>query len=295
MKRPLFISVLFFILGIIFSQSKNFLFSIGIIFFALIFIYRRYNLKAMFLFFIIFFCGIGYTKFFNQPLPDDILDKNIKIIGVVKNLTAINNYHRAIVKTIEIESDFDFSTNKRFNIQVYFSDKKNQFVNVGEKVILLGKLNLPNKKRNPGGFDEENYFRTHKISYKIFPTKIINGQIENYLLYCLEQFKTNLNNVYEIIFNSKEAAIIKSMITGDKSDLDDYTSQLYKTAGIYHILAISGLHISIIALLLNYILKFILDSKVSGIISILLLILYCIMAGASVSTIRAVIMAIVII
>lgn len=295
MTRPLFISVLFFILGIIFSQSTNFLLGMGIIFCALIYIFHCYNLKVMLIFFTIFFCGLAYVNFFNCALPDEILTSNVKVTGIVKNLTAVNNYHRAIVKTIEIENSAGIQIKKSFNIQAYLSDKKNQIANVGEKIILTGKLNPPSKRRNPGGFDEENYFHTHLIHYKIFPNKIINGQIENHLLFHLAQLKNNLNSVYETIFKSREAAIIKSMITGDKSDLDDYTSQLYKIAGIYHILAISGLHISILALLLNRMLKFVFNWPVAGVISILLLSLYCIMTGSNISTVRATIMASVII
>lgn len=295
MKRPLFICVLFFILGIVLSQLTNFIFAVGIIFSALIFIYYKYGIKSMLLFFVIFFCGVGRTQFSKTLLPDEFINKNIKITGIVKNITPIRNYHRAIVKTLNFETGDGNSIEKSFNIQVYFSDDKEQFANMGEKITMSGKLLLPSKKRNPGGFDEENYFRTHLLFYKMFPNKIENGQIENHLLYHLEQFKNNLGDVYDTIFQSKEASIIKSMIIGDKSDLDDYTSELYKTAGIYHILAISGLHISIVALAFNFLLRFLCSQKTSGFISILLLILYCIMTGSSVSTVRAVIMASIII
>jgi DNA internalization-related competence protein ComEC/Rec2 len=295
MKRPLFICVLFFILGIVLSQLTNFIFAVGIIFSALIFIYYKYGIKSMLLFFVIFFCGVGRTQFSKTLLPDEFINKNIIVTGIVKNVGPIRNYHRAIVKTLNFETGDGNSIEKSFNIQVYFSDDKEQLANMGEKITMSGKLLLPSKKRNPGGFDEENYFRTHLLFYKMFPNKIENGQIENHLLYHLEQFRNNLGDVYDTIFQSKEASIIKSMIIGDKSDLDDYTSELYKTAGIYHILAISGLHISIVALAFNFLLRFLCSQKTSGFISILLLILYCIMTGSSVSTVRAVIMASIII
>lgn len=295
MKRPLFLCAVFFLIGIFFSQSDNFVLSMSITFLALFFIFFNYRIKTMLFFFVIFICGLERAKFSCLTLPEDIISKNATLTGVVQNITAVKNYHRAKVKVIHTENNSGFASNIKFNMQVYLSDDKEQIANAGEKIILTGKLILPQQKRNPGGYDEINYFRSHALSYKIFPSKIKSCGFENYLLFYLEQFKNNLAGVYEIVFQPKEASILKSMITGDKSELDDYTSQLYKSAGIYHILAISGLHISIIALLINFLLKFVFNYQTSAFISLLLLYLYCIMTGASISTVRAVIMASVII
>ncbi len=280
MKRPLFVSAIFFMLGIIFSQA-NYLFCI-VIFFALFYIYFKHGIKTMLIFFTIFSCGLLRVQFSQNVL--DLPSKNITIEGVVKNIAALKNYNRAMVKVNYL--------GKKFNVQAYFSDNN---IFVGDKIILKGKFILPQPRRNPGGFNEKNYFRTKSIAYKIFPVSVKNCGQQNYFIYTLEKFKNNLGNVYDIIFQSKEAGILKAMIIGEKSEIDDYTSQLYKSAGIYHILAISGLHISIIALLVNYLLKFIFGKRNSCILCILILCLYCLMTGANVSTVRAVIMATVII
>ncbi len=54
----------------------------------------------------------------------------------------------------------------------------------------------------------------------------------------------------QILFDSFKysPAISKAVIVGDRSDLDSYIFTIYKTSGISHILAISGLHISIITM-----------------------------------------------
>lgn len=44
------------------------------------------------------------------------------------------------------------------------------------------------------------------------------------------------------------AGVLSSMLLGDKSYLDDEIKDLYQVSGISHILAISGLHISIVGM-----------------------------------------------
>lgn len=46
--------------------------------------------------------------------------------------------------------------------------------------------------------------------------------------------------------DEKTAGIVSAMVLGDKSGLSDEVKQLYQENGIAHVLAISGLHISLI-------------------------------------------------
>jgi len=243
---------------------------------------------------VIFLFGILRVKIINLSLPNELDLKNIKLIGVIKSMTPVKNYKRVIIKANYFE-DNKYKYKTKLKIQAYLSDKKKQVANIGEEVILKGELILPENLRNPGGFDEKKYYMTNNIAYKIFPDEIINLEQKEYLNFWLDKFKNKLAGVYEIIFSEREAGIIKSMLLGDKSDLDKYTSDLYKSAGIYHILAISGLHISIIALLISFLLRLILDKKIASVIIIISLILYCMMVGNNISTLRAVIMSSIII
>lgn len=52
----------------------------------------------------------------------------------------------------------------------------------------------------------------------------------------------------DAVFRKEAAAVLKTMLLGDKSDLDGEVADLYREAGILHILAISGLHISILGM-----------------------------------------------
>lgn len=89
----------------------------------------------------------------------------------------------------------------------------------------------------------------------------------------------------------KYAGVISAMLLGNKTFLDSDLKLLYQMNGIGHLLAISGLHVSVLCLSVYRILHFLrLPRPLPYIFSILFLILYGILTGFSISTMRAVIM-----
>ena len=89
-------------------------------------------------------------------------------------------------------------------------------------------------------------------------------------------------------------SVIKALLLGQRNDLSTELLDSYKNAGAIHILALSGLHIGILLLLLNY-LFYPLTYLKNGIIFKTVLVLLCLwsfafVAGLSASVVRAVTM-----
>ena len=59
--------------------------------------------------------------------------------------------------------------------------------------------------------------------------------------------RDSLKRVYDSTLY--DSGTINAMVLGEKADLRPETRELYKDSGISHILAISGLHISIIGMM----------------------------------------------
>lgn len=55
-----------------------------------------------------------------------------------------------------------------------------------------------------------------------------------------------MEHVYEKTFDEQESGMMKAMILGQKGSLDKEMKELYQRNGIAHLLAISGLHISLV-------------------------------------------------
>lgn len=62
------------------------------------------------------------------------------------------------------------------------------------------------------------------------------------------QWKYHLAGLYEQALGVREGGVLSTMLLGEKNLLDAEVKQLYRTAGISHILAISGLHIAVIGM-----------------------------------------------
>ena len=89
----------------------------------------------------------------------------------------------------------------------------------------------------------------------------------------------------------KDGNVLSAMMLGEKSEMDPDTKELYQASGIGHILAISGLHLSFIGIGAYRIFRRMTGSYTAGgIAGILLLVLYVMMIGFTVSAVRALVM-----
>ena len=173
--------------------------------------------------------------------------------------------------------------------------EEGEIVFLGQQITVVGRVQALERPTNKGAFDEWRYYSKNKIHYKMFPEVLEKGEIIKSFSVYINQFRKKLSDIYDSVLPEKESAIMKAMIIGDKSGLTDYLRELYRVAGIFHLLAISGLHISIFALLVNIFLpKIGVGRKAADIITIALLIFYTVLTGASIATIRAAIMGIVV-
>lgn len=161
----------------------------------------------------------------------------------------------------------------------------------GNLVELSGALRVTLPMRNPGGFDEKTYFAARGVYCKLVNAQYtVTGQKNDFFTY-LYDLRLRLAAVYDYCLNERYAGVAKAIILGDRANLPDDIKTNYSAAGIYHVLAISGLHISVIGLFLNAVLKKITRKSVSGFVTVAFLVCYCLLTGASPSTVRAVIIA----
>ena len=106
----------------------------------------------------------------------------------------------------------------------------------------------------------------------------------------IEKFLRGLRNLLNDNMGDKFGNIAFSMLTGDKSGLDDGIVDYFSAAGIGHILAVSGLHIGFVIMMIDFALNK-LDKRIRLPIIGVLIIVYAVLADFSPSVMRAVIMA----
>ncbi|MCF6288576.1 MAG: DNA internalization-related competence protein ComEC/Rec2 [Proteobacteria bacterium] len=198
---------------------------------------------------------------------------------------------------------FKVENHKLKKLLVSWYDTEQQ-VRAGQKWQLELKLKPIHGYNNPGSFDyskwlfRQGYDATATVkSAKLLPKQSINisAWVNNLRFEIGEVINQNIKSV-------RVQALIQALTIGDKSQISFADSQLFQTTGTAHLIAISGLHIGLIALVgvfFGRLCFFVFTSqkfnryKFEAIFAISFALFYALLAGLSIPTIRALVMVIV--
>lgn len=160
---------------------------------------------------------------------------------------------------------------------------------IGDVVLVQAHTRPMTSPANEGNFDQKCYYHAHRIDMICCgdSIKLVSAgglPVQDWLFRLREGLKrTFLNHMDE-----SKAGVLSTMVLGDRTVLDPDIKEMYRSAGISHILAISGLHISLIgAALLKFLRRCGLGVVPAGLVSGGVILLYTCMTGASPSAIRA--------
>lgn len=163
---------------------------------------------------------------------------------------------------------------------------------IGSNVTVRGKLELFARARNPGEFDSRSYYRGQGVDCRMYGEEVeISGGDVSPLPELLRQIREKAKQNIMRSAAAEDAGIFSAAVLGDKKALDSEIKDLYQKNGIAHLLAISGLHLSIIGMggykLLR---KAGLGYKGAGLAGTAFIFCYGAMTGGSPSVVRAVVM-----
>lgn len=178
-------------------------------------------------------------------------------------------------------------TQKEDKTTIYLKAKEKILVNiydkfdisVGDKIKVKGNISdiLPNTI--PNTFNYKKYLYNNHIYTKVVASDIEVVSHSNNIFVKAKNFIINRvkGNTYLMLF-----------ICGDKTGMDASIYNNFKDCGIAHLLAISGMHVSIFIMILNKILFF-LQKNLKNIIIIAFLLFYCYLVNFTPSILRVVI------
>ncbi|MCL2455925.1 MAG: ComEC/Rec2 family competence protein [Defluviitaleaceae bacterium] len=310
LRRPILFLLVFLICGIIFGAEK--IFFLASIFIC-IFLYRAYKYWRVIFFALFFLLGAwrieqSFFSHTNEP-------QRVVFSGVVHetSYTAGGN-QRAVIRGTHPK------TNKKIRIMAYIRPHQ-KHLQLGQNVTLSGELtplsraenheneaifkqqsafkianiqhifgDKQNQAKITSNYNQFLHLRSQKIDATIFPEQIEIHGTNNSLTVFLREFRDKISAVYDEILPARESAVIKSMVLGDRLEMDADLADLYRVMGIFHILSISGLHITVIMLAMNKFLTIVMHERRAGLLVLCVMILYCLMTGAAVATVRAVLM-----
>lgn len=189
---------------------------------------------------------------------------------------------KGTITNIKIKDDkvhLTLKINRKEDLIVYIKDYKDFNFQLGMKLNVSGKLNIPSKNTIFNCFNYQKYLYHHHIFYTLTASKfeVINEEIN--FIYKIKNYIIKRSN------NSKNKGYLKAFIIGDKNELESYKT--YTKNGVSHLFALSGMHISLLSGILLFILK---KNSKANLIVILFLIFYSFITNYSASLNRSIVL-----
>ena len=165
-------------------------------------------------------------------------------------------------------------------------------IRIGQRILYGGKASFYTHATNPGEFDYADYCSNIGNMFTVKNATILaRSSSYNILSHTLFRIRLGAEAILQQNLTFEDAAIMKAMLLGNKNEISDDTKELFQKNGIAHILAISGLHISLIGMAMFKLLrKTHLSIPLSSGISMSIILLYGLMVGMSTSAVRAITM-----
>jgi competence protein ComEC len=274
--------------------------------------FTRMNYRLLFcgLLFLLFFFGIlnARVSLYQKPNKNDIslyTGNDVVMQGLVcKNPETSPSKTTLIIEKVKIiQEEGGITANGRVLLSV-----KNNLTTFeyGDYIKAKTRLRQPHNFNNPGGVDYEKYLLAQDIralgSIRQ-PSNIVVLRKKRgaYLKTKLEEYRSYLRTSILETSTVPEGSILQALILGEKRGIPDDIREKFNRAGISHILAISGLHIGIIATLFFFLAAGLMKSseylllrfsirKTSALFVVIPIIGYAFISGLGISTIRATIM-----
>lgn len=213
----------------------------------------------------------------------------------VREILKKNNYYdKYVIDILKIET-------KKVTGKLLLNIKRNTFqqqLNVDDVLITKVFIKTINSPLNPDQFNYKKYLEKQYIYHQIYTggkSLYYVSTNKHSIFGFAAQLRKTINTKLKLYnFSSDELAIINALLLGQRQDINEHIYNSYVNAGAIHMLAVSGLHVGIILLLLNFILKPVEQIKYGSLIKTTILVgllwSFAIVAGLSASVTRAVTM-----
>ncbi len=306
----MFIYALNFLFGILLFSLKNTLqitndewVAFFVLFLVILAGFKRYKAISLgLIFFLLGFAWMGIisTQVLNTQITEKYLNKPILVTGKIVKLPEKTKHN----------TKFFFQAKSPFSGQLklaWYSHKK-VFVpelQVGDTWRLLLKIKHNNSYQNLSGFDYEKWLFYKRIDATGYvKNSPFNQLIEpSQSISSIDKIRQTIRQTLSPILNQQKfGGVLNALIIGDRSLISNQHWELFKATNTTHLSVISGLHIGLISgfafLLVQFFwrrstrLSLILPAQITGAyFGLFVAFLYALIAGFSIPTGRAFIMA----
>lgn len=182
------------------------------------------------------------------------------------------------------------------NLLLISKEKFPEKLQYGSMLLINESLKAIPDARNPGEFSPKNYYKKKGIQFQAF-VHCENMRITNkfrgnpWIAKAIHYRHEGINLLKKAGYRNGDLALLTALVFGDDEQIDKKVSALFADTGVLHILSVSGLHIGIVILALQALLKIVLPNKSFDLLRGLLLLSaiwsYALLTGLSSPVVRA--------
>lgn len=175
---------------------------------------------------------------------------------------------------------------------ICYMSKQSDYFKIGSRLTLQGDFSAFDDAQNEGQFDVQSYYTDLGYVGRLYQAQVLrsDGGADD-LAEGLYRWRTSTKEYLQRHMTAEDAGILTAMLLGEKGDMDADIKGLYQKSGIAHILAISGLHISLLGMGLYKLLRrSFVPPKICSACAAAVIFLYAVMVGWGSSVTRAVCM-----
>lgn len=229
------------------------------------------------------------------PCPDKIVPESRALIKgqIVDIINQTPKSMRCLVEGTVDTKVLPAYNNCRAVISVYKLDEKDLNLQIGNEILGFGEVRLPEKHALKDDFDEDLYAKSYDIQFfGRVKAKDVSILSEPYGIYYIRKLSyIQMNTIINQLNKASVQGLTLALLTGDKSRIDRETRDLYSFSGTAHVLAVSGLHITVLAWIVYVFLGFIPNKWLKFLFYIGIIGAFIFFTGMQASAVRSGIMA----
>lgn len=269
----------------------------------------RFNLQALSVIMIIGIITLGFTdiQLKSVYLNQDNEIKTQEMTYISGQILKLDYNYRGKQRLL-LNNVKNFEENRNFGTVRVSTRSKNNLLKTGQCVEMAANLMPVSKPALVGGyqFDRKAYFEGIKANgfalSQIYEIDCVKKP--SFLMrfnFAVDELRRDIINHIRNVLPPNQASITAAIIAGEQGVIDRKLIQNYRDSGLAHFLSISGLHMSMIAGLMFFLVRLIVafipplalrydSKKLAAVFAILISIFYLLISGAQIPAQRAFIM-----
>ena len=179
-------------------------------------------------------------------LSPDFNHRIMRVTGVIADIPEVRSQSIRFIFKPEIITQYPYRLPRKIRLSWYRTD---QLPVAGERWQFLVKLKAPGGFQNPGGFDYERWLFVKGIGATGYVRKSnLNQRLDRSPPWHINLWRTRmLEGIKQNCFSCDNIGLIQALVLGYRGDIQPRHREILRDTGTAHLLAISGLHIGMVA------------------------------------------------